>query len=111
MKKSFIAALALSLSLTFAASVASAADQTLAQKHGATWPKSTDGYVTKNQCLKCHVSYDALAKKTENLEPNPHFSHLGAVNCEDCHKADKAKPELMCDSCHKFTIKPKAAKK
>ena len=111
MKKSFIAALALSVSLSFAAGAAAAAEQTLAQKHQGMWPKSENGFVTKNQCLKCHVSYEDLAKKTANLEPNPHDNHMGKVNCEDCHKANQAKPELMCNSCHNFTLKEKAAKK
>ena len=90
MKKSFIAALALSVSLSFAAGAAAAAEQTLAQKHQGMWPKSENGFVTKNQCLKCHVSYEDLAKKTANLEPNPHDNHMGKVNCEDCHKANQA---------------------
>ena len=51
MKKSFIAALALSVSLSFAAGAAAAAEQTLAQKHQGMWPKSENGFVTKNQCL------------------------------------------------------------
>ena len=46
---------------------------------------------------------------TENLDPNPHHSHLGDVNCTDCHKADKAKPQLVCNQCHKFTIREKKA--
>ena len=62
-------------------------------------------------CLQCHVSYEELGKKTANLEPNPHDNHMGKVNCEDCHKANQAKPELMCNSCHNFTLKEKAAKK
>lgn len=111
MKKSFIAALALSVSLSFTAGAAAAAEQTLAQKHQGMWPKSVNGFVTKNQCLKCHISYEDLAKKTANLEPNPHDNHMGKVNCEDCHKANQAKPELMCNSCHNFTLKEKAAKK
>ena len=45
MKKSFIAALALSVSLSFAAGAAAAAEQTLAQKHQGMWPKSENGFV------------------------------------------------------------------
>ena len=51
MKKSFIAALALSVSLSFAAGAAAAAEQTLAQKHQGMWPKSENGFVTKNQLV------------------------------------------------------------
>lgn len=81
---------------------AAAAGTSLAEKHGGMWPKSENGFVTKNQCLKCHESYAALAKKTEKLSPNPHFSHMGAVNCEECHRASEQKPVLMCNQCHKF---------
>lgn len=111
--KTTIFAVALSLGLAMAANSSFAAEQTLAQKHGAMWPKSVNGFVTKDQCLKCHGPYDKLAKQTANLEPNPHFNHMGAVNCEDCHKANGPvnKPELMCNSCHQFKVKEKAAKK
>ena len=73
--------------------------------HGAAWPKSVDGNVTKNQCMKCHGDYEKLGAQTADLVPNPHKSHLGAVNCEDCHKATLSKPVLMCNQCHNFTIR------
>ena len=109
MKKSFIAALALSVSLSFAAGAAAAAEQTLAQKHQGMWPKSENGFVTKNQCLKCHVSYEALAEQTKNVTPNPHVSHQGAVDCQECHQANKPFKDvkLMCNNCHNFTLKKK----
>ena len=75
----------LGLGLAFGAC---AAEKTLAEVHGGQLPAET-GWATKGQCLQCHQSYDALAEKTKNLEPNPHKSHLGAVNCVECHKADK----------------------
>ncbi|MGN1209377.1 MAG: cytochrome c3 family protein [Duodenibacillus sp.] len=108
--KKMIVSVALTLAAALACSTGFAAEKTLAAKHGGMWPKSQNGFVTKNQCMKCHGTYDALAKKTAKLEPNPHFNHMGQVNCEDCHKANKAKPELMCDSCHQFKVKEKAAK-
>lgn len=80
-------------------------DRTLIERHQGTWPESVDGFVTKNQCLSCHGSYEALADKTEKLTPNPHRSHLGAVNCEECHKADSKQTELMCNQCHNFSYK------
>lgn len=91
----------LGLGLAFGAC---AAEKTLAEVHGGQLPAET-GWATKGQCLQCHQSYDALAEKTKNLEPNPHKSHLGAVNCVECHKADKPskQPELMCN----FTLKTK----
>ena len=95
MKKLLIAALALTIgscmSVTFAAEA-----------------KTLDGYVTKYQCMQCHGDYDKLGQQTANLVPNPHKSHLGQVNCEDCHKANQSKPVLMCNECHNFTIKKAA---
>lgn len=86
----------------------SAAEKTLAEVHGGMLPVE-NGWATKGECLKCHQSYDALAEKTKNVVPNPHMSHLGAVNCVECHKADKPakQPELMCNSCHNFTLTKK----
>ena len=59
--------------------------------------------VKKQVCQGCH-SYEQLAKQTAKVEPNPHYSHLGDVNCTDCHKGHK-KSELMCNSCHQFDLK------
>lgn len=92
MKKSFIAALALSVSLSFAAGAAAAAEQTLAQKHQGMWPKSENGFVTKNQCLKCHVSYEDLAKKTANLEPNPHDNHMARSTARTATRPTRPSP-------------------
>ena len=110
MKKTLTVLAALALGLSFSLQ-ATAADKTLAEIHGKNWPVNAQGYVTKEACKQCHGSYEQLAKATENLEPNPHKNHLGDVNCTECHKADKAKPELMCNDCHKFTIRQKAAAK
>ena len=107
MKKILSIALAAAMGLAMSLNAA-AADKTLAERHAGVWPKSTDGFVTKGQCLKCHGSYDALAQKTASLEPNPHKSHMGAVNCEECHRADAARPAMMCNQCHKFEVKAKA---
>lgn len=99
-----LAAVAFGLSLSMSAG---AADKTLAEIHGSAWPKSMNGYVVKEQCKACHGDYSKLAKMTENLDPNPHHSHLGDVNCTDCHKPDQEKPQLVCNQCHKFTIREK----
>ena len=122
MKKTLIASLAIAFGMAVSSAGAFAADKTLAERHGGAFPKSENGYVTKAQCMKCHGDYAKLAEKTmmtpmvrsrsaKMLDPNPHFSHLGEVNCEDCHKADKAKPELMCNTCHQFKVRAKAAAK
>ena len=111
MKKTLIASLAIAFGMAVSSAGAFAADKTLAERHGGAFPKSENGYVTKAQRMKCHGDYAKLAEKTKMLDPNPHFSHLGEVNCEDCHKADKAKPELMCNTCHQFKVRAKAAAK
>lgn len=94
------------LSVAGLSNAAETAPKTLAQIHGAAWPTS-NGFAVKDQCMKCHGDYSKLAQKTAHLEPNPHHSHLGAVNCTEYHKPNLSKPELMCNSCHKFTIREK----
>ena len=110
MTKTIIAALSVALGLGLSMS-AGAAETTLAAKHGPMFPKET-AWAVKDQCLKCHQSYEVLGQRTANLVPNPHINHIGAVNCTECHKADKPsrQPELMCNECHNFKIVKKAAK-
>lgn len=79
--------------------------KTLQKIHGAVWPKSVDGKITKYQCMKWHGDCEKLAAQTADLVPNSHKSHLGAVNCEDSHKANLSKLVLTCNECHNFTIK------
>ncbi len=109
MKKLLIASASFVLGMAVSFS-AVAADKTLGERHGPAWPKSTNGYVTKAQCMQCHGDYEKLGKQTEGLTPNPHRSHLGQVDCQECHKAETSKPEIMCTQCHKFEIKPVAKK-
>ena len=60
------------------------------------------------KCDTCHKTTPAetLAKKSaeKKVEPNPHYSHLGDVNCTECHKGHQ-KSELMCNQCHQFGLK------
>jgi fumarate reductase flavoprotein subunit len=58
--------------------------------------------VTKEQCLLCHVSYARVAKRTKNLDPNPHDSHQGEIECNKCHSGHKADASF-CGTCHKET--------
>ncbi len=60
----------------------------------------------KETCLTCHQSYEAVAKRTEKLNPNPHFSHRGERECTACHSMH-AKPHFECNDCHNFAIKMK----
>ncbi|MDD6120904.1 MAG: cytochrome c3 family protein [Selenomonadaceae bacterium] len=53
-------------------------------------------------CLKCHKDLDAIVAKTDmGNGVNPHNSHLGDLNCEDCHKMHN-KSEAACMKCHDF---------
>ncbi len=70
--------------------------------HGEGMPKN-GAAVTKGQCLACHGgSYEKLAEKTDNLEINPHDSHLGTIECTKCHRGHQ-KPVLECARCHDFS--------
>lgn len=112
MNRIFLLAGSALMALTMAC-CASAAEQTLEQKHGGAWPKNTTGFAIKGECMKCHGDYKALAKATSDYVPNPHYSHMGEVNCIECHKPAEAAdaPQPMCNSCHKFKFEKKAAGK
>ena len=56
-----------------AAAAPAAQAKTLGQIHGAMWPKSKDGYVTKYQCMQCHGDYDKLADSRSGSQ-SPSFS-------------------------------------
>lgn len=102
--------------LLLAFGTAGAAEQPLANRHMAhgvdcvschgTKTPQPGAVVDNKNCLTCHQSYEALAKRTEKLEPNPHFSHLGNVRCSDCHSGHQ-QPKLLCNDCHKFNMQPK----
>ncbi len=55
-------------------------------------------------CLQCHGPYDKLAARTEKVEPNPHASHQGELECESCHHGHKASVDF-CAKCHTFDFK------
>jgi fumarate reductase flavoprotein subunit len=53
------------------------------------------------QCLTCHESIEEVAKKTADIEPNPHDNHetVGGLDCTDCHKGHK-QDVVLCRQCH-----------
>ena len=55
-------------------------------------------------CLNCHGTYEQLAAKGEKLEHNPHASHLGELECGNCHQGHKASVDY-CARCHTFAFK------
>lgn len=54
-------------------------------------------------CLKCHESYQAVAERTSHLKEewgrNPHESHLGEIDCSECHKMH-GPSKFVCAECH-----------
>ena len=53
----------------------------------------------KEDCLRCHGSYQVLAERTKGLRLNPHASHLGELDCQVCHKMHKESIDY-CSQCH-----------
>jgi len=58
---------------------------------------------TREQCLECHEEdYEQAVAATEFEESNPHDSHMGEIDCTQCHQMhDKSK--VMCSQCHTFS--------
>ncbi len=63
---------------------------------------------TMDQCFACHQSYEAVAQRTENMQPNPHNSHRGDVQCTNCHSV-RGQPHFECNDCHEIPIQMKGA--
>lgn len=55
--------------------------------------------IPKENCMRCHGNYAHLAELTKDLEPNPHNSHLGQIECRLCHKMHKPSVDY-CALCH-----------
>lgn len=61
--------------------------------------------VRQQQCLTCHgQNYAAMAEKTKDIKPNPHYNHYGDRDCSTCHKGHQASV-LTCNTCHQFDLK------
>jgi len=52
-------------------------------------------------CTGCHGSYQQIAAKTAQDDPNPHASHQGDIPCSSCHHVHQASV-TFCDQCHAF---------
>jgi len=68
--------------------------------------------VSRTKCQECHGSYQDLAKRTADVEPNPHYNHTIDLDCNACHHMHKP-AEVYCQNCHKqlqFTRQAAAAK-
>jgi fumarate reductase flavoprotein subunit len=57
--------------------------------------------VTGDKCLECHESFDNVAKRTQDMEPNPHDNHqsMQGISCTECHKGHKT-DVVFCQQCH-----------
>jgi hypothetical protein len=56
---------------------------------------------TGEACLKCHGSFEEVAKRTRDMDPNPHANHSTDYDpdCTRCHHGHKAN-EVYCVKCH-----------
>lgn len=83
-------------------------ESTLAQQvsEGVAWV--TGNFKTKpdmmvdfdnGQCLKCHISEEFQAAKTDFLKINPHSDAHQVLKCTDCHKSHRDQVDY-CSTCH-----------
>lgn len=69
--------------------------------------------VRGDKCLECHQSFEEVAKRTEDMKPNPHSNHITEstdLDCTNCHKGHKQN-EIYCVTCHKTMTFNRSAKK
>ena len=100
------------LSIISAFSVCAAENQFLAEKHkkigiecqGCHQENPPGKPVTTPTCLTCHGDYTKIAVLTEKVDPNPHGSHEGNLECNVCHNAHKSSKD-HCATCHNFGFK------
>jgi fumarate reductase flavoprotein subunit len=58
--------------------------------------------VKSEKCLGCHQSFEEVAKRTQDIVPNPHSNHItesGDLECTQCHQGHKA-DIIYCANCH-----------
>lgn len=86
-----------SLAVAACLSCSLAAADAMPENHAAFTEKTPSA-----TCLSCHTKADVI-QKTAKLNPNPHDSHRGFVDCMECHSFTKDRPAiLMCNDCHAF---------
>lgn len=54
-------------------------------------------------CVECHGTQEDMAKVTEKLPINPHDSHLGEIDCTECHKTHEPSV-IFCNQCHNYKM-------
>ena len=55
-------------------------------------------------CMGCHGDYSKVAEKTSKLTINPHDTHMGELDCNQCHKGHQRSVNV-CNQCHTFNMK------
>lgn len=70
--------------------------------HGTDNP---DKPAKTSACFSCHGDYASLAELTKDLpEANPHDSHLGPIDCTECHGIHKPSVIYCNQECHNFDM-------
>ena len=69
--------------------------------HRESPPKQKAG---SEVCVECHGDYAKVAERTARLDINPHDSHMGEIDCDQCHRGHQ-RSVLVCRQCHKFSMK------
>lgn len=58
---------------------------------------------SRDFCLECHDDFDTDVKTATNFEEsNPHDSHNGEMECNECHSMHQPS-QVMCAECHTFS--------
>jgi len=70
--------------------------------HGTTMEVDDNETAVNAQCIKCHGSLSAIAKKGQG-HINPHKAHIGQVSCTVCHSGHTAS-RSYCLGCHAFNM-------
>ncbi|MBP1626745.1 MAG: cytochrome [Holophagaceae bacterium] len=100
----------------------------LADRHKVNGVNCEDCHLTKkpttaakiDKCLECHEGYEGMAKRTAKKEKgphvylaniNPHDSHIGKIECSECHSAHSEPHKSFCDRCHTFDFDSKKKKR
>lgn len=54
---------------------------------------------SQDMCIKCHISMEYHANRTDFLERNPHYSHWPDLQCTNCHISHGEQVDY-CAQCH-----------
>jgi hypothetical protein len=57
-------------------------------------------------CNSCHGTYTEIAELTQGIDPNPHDSHQGEIDCDKCHRSHQPSVNY-CSECHEYEFNVK----